>query len=1147
MHKRDRSASLRQSQAQLCRQWSLEDFLIQLEAADVTRAYLVYENGAFRLSHPTLLQPLQAFFELSQDFSSHEGVFIGREAGIDSLFFAFVHDTRRGLAQGGLRFTRYLNLAELLVDGLRLSQGMTRKNALAGLHWGGGKGIMTLPARFTHPREFAPSPERAACFEAYGRFVASLGGVYYTAEDVGTNTQDMTALLSQNRFTTCIPPERGGSGNPSPFTARGVLRAMQAAWLSIAGSDDLRGVRVAVQGTGNVGAPLIRALDDLGAIVLIADVNATSLSEMLTERPHLQVVDPPEAIFDADADIFAPCAIGAQVNVDTIPRLKVKLVCGAANNILREPEADAERLKQRNIGFVPDFICNRMGIVNCADEWQGYLAEDVQLAAERVFPDTLRVFNYANSRHCTPTQAANDLADMAACELHPLLGHRGRRLIDHLMASGWANAKPKYKKKSGFEPAFVPTLDEPPLRLLWERERFYGGKTPVLAATPINTASAPDLGGIMSSVLLDIKSRSIHRHHQHTPRRVIGSEHGGLALQLAVERNSPYTREELGRAEFFSLCRDHYFRHEALVREQLQQTGAGFDPELWQSPIRDAGRETVDSLFQYLFKAGLTYEQECIAYHSPASSSVLVASDLRRGTHRVRARYFLKVINADASQAEVGFYFPEYLPGVVALGVHDEGPFAHWAGQEIKHPIYAHKIPVISSLELEHDLEFIVPLARKYHERLAREWQILPEVQLFDADGRVSAPGYEKLSVNETREKILTQLQAHIRTESGDWSVEALYCSRSGVSVIPRYSTQLFVKIEDAVRLLYRSISEDEVTFSAPLWKERMLKILSRLSVWCISRQYWWGNPINNSENVFSTWFSMAAWALQGAGWPNNPKPEPIDEVFVDAEWLFRWIVPSLLVGVIVSGRPLFKHIHVHGTLHVMERMLLPQPGTETSGPGAFDEARFVQRMVKRPMKYRLGNVVEPVTLIRRFGADALRLGYVFSLTSHSPEVAMLSEDRLRMARKTLHELNTKVSGFFQLAPRQAFDGVLCEAWQAEDQAIQAQASAWLDQAVLAYGLNQFSEVGGLLVLAVKSLKDYINRVIENRRGPDLSSAVPVVNAVLADYEAAFSPLCPFLFHKLQQWVSVRTGAIEPVRGEPTDLQTTPFNINAST
>ncbi|PKL77096.1 MAG: hypothetical protein CVV27_06875, partial [Candidatus Melainabacteria bacterium HGW-Melainabacteria-1] len=463
----------RRDAARGIRQLSLPDFGQILADAGIYRAYILYENGQFQLSHPKILAPLQAFLELSQDFAEHEGIFLGREDGLDSVFWAFVHDTRRGLAQGGLRFAPYASLADVLVDGMRLSQGMTRKNALAGLNWGGGKGIMTLPGSYSHPSQFGAGPERQAYFEAYGRFVASLGGIYYTAEDVGTSTADMAAILSQNRFTTCIPANYGGSGNPSPYTARGVLRAMQAAWQALSGSDSLLGVKVSVQGTGNVGGPLIRYLDDVGAEVYVADVNLASLDALLAERPRLHAVTDPGAIFDVDADIFAPCAIGAQVNVDTIPRLKVRLVCGAANNILREPEADAERLRARGIGFVPDFVANRMGIVNCADEWQGYLADDVRLAAERVFPDTLRVFKYARSRYSTTTQAANDLADMAASELHPLLGHRGRRIIDDLLASHWSEYHPhlpQVVKKIAGDPAFGPALDEPPQRVRWERE-----------------------------------------------------------------------------------------------------------------------------------------------------------------------------------------------------------------------------------------------------------------------------------------------------------------------------------------------------------------------------------------------------------------------------------------------------------------------------------------------------------------------------------------------------------------------------------------------------------------------------------------------------------------------------------------------------
>jgi leucine dehydrogenase len=265
---------------------------------------------------------------------------------LETLFFAFVHDTRRGLAQGGLRFSKYNSLADLLVDGLRLSQGMTRKNALAGLWWGGGKGIMAFPPDIDSPEQLkAGSDKRRAYFEAYGRFIASLGGIYYTAEDVGTNTDDMNALLSKNRFTTCVSSVMGGSGNPSPFTARGVFKAMQAAWKVISGTDDLKGVKVSVQGAGNVGYPLIKLLYETGAKIWFSDMSETRIKELLEEMPELTLVKG-EEIFDLDVDVFAPCAIGAQVNSQTIPRLKVKLVCGAANNILKEPEADSLALKK---------------------------------------------------------------------------------------------------------------------------------------------------------------------------------------------------------------------------------------------------------------------------------------------------------------------------------------------------------------------------------------------------------------------------------------------------------------------------------------------------------------------------------------------------------------------------------------------------------------------------------------------------------------------------------------------------------------------------------------------------------------------------------------------------------------------------------
>jgi len=1125
----------RRDAARQVRHWSLKDFQQQVEQAGIYRGYILYENGQFQLSHPQFLQPLQAFLELSQDFACHEGLFFGREPGLDSLFWAFVHDTRRGLAQGGLRFQRYASLADVLVDGLRLSQGMTRKNALAGLHWGGGKGIMTLPAAYGHPSQFAQGPERQAYFEAYGRFVASLGGLYYTAEDVGTNTPDMAAIQSQNRFTTCIPAAHGGSGNPSPFTARGVLRAMQAAWQVISGSEQLQGVRVAVQGTGNVGAPLIRYLDDLGAEVLISDLNTESLQALLTERPHLQVITPPEAIFDAEAEIFAPCAIGAQVNVDTIPRLKVKLVCGAANNILREPEADAERLRERGIGFVPDFVCNRMGIVNCADEWQGYLAEDVRLAAERVFPDTLRVFKYARSRYTTSTEAANDLADMAASELHPLLGHRGRRVIDHLQQSQWQD-QTAAAIPSAVEPLFVPALHEPPLRVRWEQQGHFLANDPhSLAATPISTASAPDLGAFLSALLLDIKARALSQLPQagqlpRRPRRILGSEHGGLALQIAVEQALPYEREEIGRAEFVSLCRDQYHRHDAQIREQLQQLGVGFDPRRWVAPMESGARKAIEQAYDFLQRAELLYSLEAIAYHCPRCESIRVASDVLRQYKSVSDCYRLSfALLQNESQhltqnetLKLDILFPEFLPSAVAVAVHPAGAWAELAGQAVLEPLSQRSLPIVSSELTENELELIYPLAQKRHEKIAQEHRLSTRVQIFDPKGLICLPGLEGLSREAARSQILTQLAGQSEQLKGRWSIETPHCGRCEALVIPRYGEQLFVRIEQALQQFKAQVQQDQMTFSHPLWKERTLQALEDYQLWCISRQYWWGNELpDRPDEVLSTWFTMAIWSLYGAGWPANPKPAPIAEVFVDVERLSRWVIPSQLMALLLTGQLIFKHVHVHGTLHVLERALKPRPEALESD---LDEERFVLHTVRRPMRYRLGNVIEPVTLIRRFGADALRLGYVLSLRSHASDVMLLSEDRLRLARGTLRRLVSKVTGLFHLvrSPSQAGPPRALDHW------LLYESQNLAEDLQPHYLNNELVTVAEELISHCEQLVRYVNTVIQRREEADFGAARTTVLLYLQRLQATFAPLCPFVFESLLKHLQPRISQEEP-------------------
>jgi glutamate dehydrogenase/leucine dehydrogenase len=428
---------------------SVADFGALLDRASIWRAYVLYENGEIRLSHEELA-PVRKFFEDSHDFANHEAVFFQRERReLNTIFAAFVHDTHRGLAQGGLRLEKYDSMEALLKDGLRLSQGMTRKNALAPLHWGGGKGIIALPPSAPSVEGYKHvtfAEERKRLFEAYGRFVASLGGIYYTAEDMGTTTTDMNVLLANNRFTTCIGVDRGGSGNPSKHTAWGTFKSMQAAWQFLHGTDVLKDVCVAVQGAGNVGAPLIEHLHQAGAKLIIGELEPNIREDMRRQYRDAVVLDDHEEIFDADAEIFAPCARGNVLNSGTIARLRVQLVCGAANNQLGEPH-DAELLHEKSILYVPDYVCNRTGIINCADEWAGYLEEDVVHATGRLYDDTLDVLRQAQKDNISPAQAADRMADAAAAELHPIIGHRGPRIIEHLVRSGWST-KPAREPQS---------------------------------------------------------------------------------------------------------------------------------------------------------------------------------------------------------------------------------------------------------------------------------------------------------------------------------------------------------------------------------------------------------------------------------------------------------------------------------------------------------------------------------------------------------------------------------------------------------------------------------------------------------------------------------------------------------------------------
>lgn len=428
-------------------QLSPQAFISFLQKNKIRRLHFIWnpETQRVEASH-AVLQPIADFIQHDRrDFLRHEGIFLQVTRQHNTLQGAFVHNTHRGQGAGGTRFWGYQTLEEYLRDGLRLSKGMTRKNALAGLWWGGGKGVIAR-----NPELDNNDPRiRADLFREYGELMTALRGCYVTAEDVGTDTSDMAHIFSKTRFITCIPPELGGSGNPSVPTATGVLRGMEAA-LAFADGGTIAGRTVAVQGMGNVGWPLIRMLIEKGARrVFACDISAArvqrakeTFSEDVLDARLITAGD--NEILFSDCDIVAPCATGAVLNPQTIPRLRAKIVCGAANNQLEDSERDDLLLFERGIIYVPDFLVNRMGIVNCANEQYGYVSDDPAVTRHldteweySIYRKTIEVLQLAREEKAPPARTAIHLADRIAREPHPIFGHRGQQIIASLVAERW--------------------------------------------------------------------------------------------------------------------------------------------------------------------------------------------------------------------------------------------------------------------------------------------------------------------------------------------------------------------------------------------------------------------------------------------------------------------------------------------------------------------------------------------------------------------------------------------------------------------------------------------------------------------------------------------------------------------------------------
>ena len=312
-----------------------------------------------------------------------------------------IHSTVLGPALGGVRLWRYLRDEDGVADALRLARGMTFKAAAAGLHLGGGKGVICAPTT-----EAPAGAEREALLLDFGDLVESLGGRYITAEDVGTSPEDMVVISGRTRHVTGMPTELGGAGDPSPFTALGVQAAMRAASAAAFGTPDLAGRTVVVSGLGHVGEKLAHGLRDAGAKLIVSDVDPRKQAVAVA---HGYEWAEPEAALEADCDIVSPCAVGGAIHADNIDLLRCRAVCGAANNQLAD-ESLATTLAERGVVYAPDFIANAGGLINVYRELHEFpeeRARELSLGIE----DTMgRILAQAKARGVTPLEAARELA-----------------------------------------------------------------------------------------------------------------------------------------------------------------------------------------------------------------------------------------------------------------------------------------------------------------------------------------------------------------------------------------------------------------------------------------------------------------------------------------------------------------------------------------------------------------------------------------------------------------------------------------------------------------------------------------------------------------------------------------------------------------
>ena len=352
------------------------------------------------------------FVDVFEAGSEHEQVVFATDRPTGLKAIIAIHSTALGPALGGTRFHPYPTTAAALTDVLNLSRGMTYKAALAGLDLGGGKAVIVGdPATL----------KSEALLRAYGRFVQSLGGRYYTACDVGTNSLDMDHIARECDYVTGRTVAHGGAGDSSVLTAYGTFQGMRAAAEHAWGEPTLAGRTVGIAGVGKVGRHLVRHLVEDGATVVVTDVHAPSVEAIRAQFPQVRAVASTEELVASELDVYAPCAMGGAISDEVLEVLRATMICGAANNQLGHAGIE-KKIEERGILYAPDYCVNAGGVIQVADELEGFSFERAQQRATGIFDTTRRVLKLASSDGVTTAEAADRLAERRMREVGRLRG-----------------------------------------------------------------------------------------------------------------------------------------------------------------------------------------------------------------------------------------------------------------------------------------------------------------------------------------------------------------------------------------------------------------------------------------------------------------------------------------------------------------------------------------------------------------------------------------------------------------------------------------------------------------------------------------------------------------------------------------------------